>query len=416
MTISLYRLNLIAFAFMIFGASMLQRNTYLIKGSFILLVIVTIVMNRKYIYTLKDNLTIPKIFFNYLFAYSLYLFLLYVSIHINSAYNGFADQVFHSTVLNILLVILSCIVAINLNVKYLKILGLIVLSVFSIEVLYVFIVHNPSLGPRRATGFGGILQLGQDTTFILSIIIAYFIFNKLSFIKSNYLIYPLAFIFLYSLYATGSRSPILGLLVASVFIYTVVKGKIKIKYILKIIFYILIIMSILYFVNNQVRLQINSLMNPLEDVSNASKLVANIISLSMFIDNPFFGSGLGTFEGLKEVYMPSFITSSIIDTVDVPHNMFLGILGETGIFVFFVYLYVMLKPIFIYKKLFNRYRDFNFSYIFLGLMGFIIVYNIDSLFHNYYTQNFIWIIIGFGYGLIANKKLKEYRSEYSKNK
>lgn len=416
MIINLNRLNILLFSFLLLGSSMFQENTYFIKGSFVTLLLMLGILYRDKIYSLINNFSIQifKPFFHYLVAYSIFLFLLYISINVNSAYNSFSEQVFKSVSLNMFLIIVSYIVAKNLNIKYLKVLMLIILSAFLFESLFVFFTHNPSLGVRHE-GFGGILQLGQDTSFILCILISYFLYNIYTKKKVIYIFYPLLFIFLYALYATGSRSPILGLLIASIFIYCTLKERLNIKNIFKVFFTIFSLMSILYFTNNQVSMQINSVFNPINDVSNASKLVANIISLNMFIDNPFFGSGLGTFEVLKEVYMPSIITSTIMDEVGVPHNMFLGILGECGIFVFIIFLYIMIKPIYIYKALFLQIRSYKISYLFLGLMGFMIVYNIDSFFHNYYTQNFIWLVIGFSYGIFANKKIMGVNNEYSKN-
>lgn len=410
MSISLIRLNIVFFGFMIFGASMFQENTYFMKISFIALIGSLIVLFKNNILNITNSLKISKSFLIYLLAYSLYLFLLYISIFINDAYNNFSSQVWKSTYLNILIVIVSYIFAKHLTLKYFNILIIFVLIGFSIEAFFVFFTHDPAAG-LRAVGFGGTLQLGQDTSLVLSLVLSYLLYHKYYNLKYNFFVFLIGILFFYTLYATGSRSPILGLIIASIFIYFTVSKSFNIKNIATIFSYLSFILVILYFSNSQFQIQVNSVLNPLKDVSNTSKLVSNLISISMFLNSPFFGTGLGSFESLKEVYMPSIITSSIIDTVDVPHNMYLGMLGETGIFVFIIYVYVMLKPIFIYKKLFNEYRKYKFSYIFLGLMSFVIVYSVDSFFHNYYTQNLIWVIFGFGYGAMANKNFSEVKNK-----
>lgn len=416
MIISLSRLNLLIFVFMIFGASMFQENIYFIKISFTTLIVVMIVVLKNDILKIINSQIIKKPFFYYLFVYVMYLFLSYISIFVNDAYNIFSSQVWRSNYLNILILIVSYIFAKQISLKYFKILILLVLIGFSIEALFVFLTHNPSIG-LRAVGFGGTLQLGQDTSLVLSLTLSYIFYHRFYKLKYSFSVFGIAILFFYALYATGSRSPIVGLLIASIFIFFTVSKSFSIKNIIKIFFYLFLVIVILYFTNSQFQMQVNSVLNPLNDASNSSKLVASLILLKMFINNPILGTGLGTFEDLKEIYMPSVITSPIIDTLGVPHNMYLGILGEMGIFVFMFYVYIMLKPIFIYKKLFNEYRKQRFSYIFLGLMGFIIIYNVDSLFHNYYTQNFIWVIIGFGYGMLVNQDLLEVKNnEYYKNK
>lgn len=416
MIISLSRLNLLIFVFMVFGASMLQENTYFIKISFVALLVGLIVAFKNNILKIINSLKISKLFFNYLFAYVMYLFLLYISIFVNDSYNSFSSQVWKSSYLNILIIIVSYIFAKRISLKYFKILIIFVLIGFFIEALFVFLTHNPSDG-LRAVGFGGTLQLGQDTSLVLSLALSYIIYHKYYNLKYNFLVFGIGILFFYALYATGTRSSILGLMIASIFIYFTVSKSFTVKNITKVFFYLSFIIGILYYTNSQFQIQVNSILNPLDDASNSSRLVAALILLEMFINNPIWGTGLSSFDELKEIYMPSVITSPIIDTLGVPHNMYLGILGEMGIFVFMFYVYIMLKPIFIYKKLFNEYRKQRFSYIFLGLMGFIIIYNVDSLFHNYYTQNFIWVIIGFGYGMLVNQDLLEVKNnEYYKNK
>ncbi len=59
---------------MVFGASMLQENTYFMKISFVGLIMAF----KNNILKIINSLKISKLFFNYLFAYVMYLFLLYI--------------------------------------------------------------------------------------------------------------------------------------------------------------------------------------------------------------------------------------------------------------------------------------------------------------------------------------------------
>ncbi|MBN1494612.1 O-antigen ligase family protein [Candidatus Peregrinibacteria bacterium] len=145
-----------------------------------------------------------------------------------------------------------------------------------------------------------------------------------------------------------------------------------------------------------------------KDTSTSDRLEFWEGSIEMFMDNPVFGTGPGSFQYVFPAYQKTLLANS-----NSPHNLFLKLLVENGVFAmaFFVLfmLILFLRGIMVYKNFTKNERLLIFT-LAASIIG--------SLLHNMvdYNLNFVSIIlllfIFFGViGFIINKNSDKFVTE-----
>ena len=198
--------------------------------------------------------------------------------------------------------------------------------------------------------------------------IGFFLYNN----KKNKVLFSVQLFFmLFAVLLTFSRGAYVGFLVSSLFIsifyFKYFKLNLRVnKKALASIFSGLVI--VLFLLMNSVFGERLMSSFSLSDVSNTGRIQIWSISGSVFLDNPFFGVGLGN--------LPIFFdpTASVKSPINA-HNTFLDIsseLGLLGLVLFFGFLY------FVFKNL--KYRKDKFNFLRFGALWSFIWYLIHSFF------------------------------------
>jgi len=134
----------------------------------------------------------------------------------------------------------------------------------------------------------------------------------------------------------------------------------------------------------------------------------------LIFDHPLFGAGLN---GFKNLYSENYILPQYTEPLQYPHNFWLTIYSELGIFGFFIFLviyYICFKSIFNFlaeneAKISNEKEFFNFFALPLGLLGALVYIQIHGLVDVPYFKNDLacqfWILVG----LISTLRFNENR-------
>lgn len=248
--------------------------------------------------------------------------------------------------------------------------------------------------------------------FMIAIIpISFYFLQSKNTTKSKIFYYVTTIICLTALFLTYSRGAYITLLVVSILyllFYALNMANIKLLFKKIVLILLLVFISgIFMFSVNQVRKiyhpQVISFTEKVyfesdeKNVSATSRLDFWKGSLEIFADNTYFGAGPGSFEYVFPTYQKSLLGNS-----NSPHNLFLKLLSENGLFValsFFIFLLILfLQTIKIYKHiaksekillyllfagssaiLLHNMIDYNLNFvsnilllfIFLGMIGFI---------------------------------------------
>jgi len=134
----------------------------------------------------------------------------------------------------------------------------------------------------------------------------------------------------YLLFLTGSRGPLLGLIIG-VLSVVIIRLHINIKTLLSIIIVILLIIFIIgLFIPQEILGRITT-SDDAGKITAAIRLLANIEALRYFANNVVFGIGFGSFKFGGEIF----------DIILYPHNIFTEILSETGIIGFILFMYIL---------------------------------------------------------------------------
>lgn len=186
-------------------------------------------------------------------------------------------------------------------------------------------------------------------------------------LKRKIIILPFIVLNFIEMLSTGSRSGLLGILIASVIIvYCVVGQKYKIKFLVLVVIAIVILYSLLFLPSlNNLRLRINDMFVELifrtgkdESIANRLELLSN--SLEAFLRSPIFGNGrdfasLYTFDG------------------DVAHNTFIELGASYGIFVLLLYIFLFAFPLYKNRRKMNLFSFaviLSFILFFFSLSGY----------------------------------------------
>jgi O-antigen ligase len=383
-------------ALFILSASMLQEHGNIFKLTFLVLLLS--------IFTHANHILINKKVINIAFLYFLFALTLMASSYYNEFYSKVGIDIIKSQILNIPIIIVSYLLALNYDDK--KALSL-VYGVLVIELVYAVLIERQMISGRLEGFSGGILQFGHNALLALFITLE-FQFKVCSKSSINKLIRLILLLLVaLAIIGNGTRSIFLAATFVVLFssleftkstMFDLFKYKLKKLLIFRkknvyLFFFIMLVISL----SPSIAAKVISIFQPSQSSSNMSKLMAYWVCVQMFMQSPIFGVGLGSFNEYKNSVEFVNLSSSIFDTVGVPHNMYLGYLGEAGIlgftFYFLVSFYVIYQC-FLHRALVQK------SVILKVLIWFMLAYQVDSFFHNYYAQNFIIVVQGFTLGLL----------------
>ncbi len=223
--------------------------------------------------------------------------------------------------------------------------------------------------------------VGTLVTFISMLFITFTIYKDYKKIYFNFFFLTIALSSIFALYITYSRGAVLGLLTALVIWFAVIiyKNLDNKKFIIFLILLLLVVatISISFFPDNLL-----NKFSKIHDIESNWSLKTRVImwesSISMIKENPFLGIGIGNFgpDFLE------FIEKSNIEIPkreyrhDHPHNLFLFIGVEQGIFSLALFLLMYYKVYLMAFANVNRYKSITKS----SLYGLVLIGQLSSLF------------------------------------
>jgi len=175
------------------------------------------------------------------------------------------------------------------------------------------------------------------------------------------LLYIGVFTLIIAIILTGSRSTWLAIPIAVLFVWLITKGKIlRIQSgIIPGIILTLIITFLIHsnFISPYLSQRFITMIHPEETHGGSGRLDIWTVGLAMVEDNPVFGVGLSNFPVRFGDYIGKRTTwsgkSYGVHSGRDPHNIFLSIqaeLGIIGIFLFFLFIWYIVKPLIVYLK------------------------------------------------------------------
>ena len=194
----------------------------------------------------------------------------------------------------------------------------------------------------------------------VGLILVPYIFRNLKNNLLRGLLYIGVFTLIIAIILTGSRSTWLAIPIAVLFVWLITKGKIlRIQSgIIPGIILTLIITFLIHsnFISPYLSQRFITMIHPEETHGGSGRLDIWTVGLAMVEDNPVFGVGLSNFPVRFGDYIGKRTTwsgkSYGVHSGRDPHNIFLSIqaeLGIIGIFLFFLFIWYIVKPLFFYK-------------------------------------------------------------------
>lgn len=142
-----------------------------------------------------------------------------------------------------------------------------------------------------------------------------------------------------------------------------------------------------------------------EDFGYLSRIELIRGGLKLLSTDPLWGIGVGRFEIDVAPLLPRFVSEQFT----VPHNVFLGLLVELGVFGLLFYLgalWTAFRAGRVRGAAFEQPREFALR---VGLRAALVGHLIDSLFHNYFFDNHLWLLCGF---LLAVSRLERIKARH----
>lgn len=135
------------------------------------------------------------------------------------------------------------------------------------------------------------------------------------------------------------------------------------------------------------------------DISTSTRVLLWNIAYNMFADHPLTGVGGGNFRLYYDEYFPSQWDIQVDPAAVDPHNVFLGVLTGVGIVGFSLFLSAAFYTLFIaYKRFSDPYLAKESRLIAFATYIYLLMFAVDSNFHNYFDDNNIWLMLGVFYG------------------
>jgi|688.fasta_scaffold72887_1 O-antigen ligase len=283
------------------------------------------------------------------------------------------------------------------------------LQYFNGKDLFGFEPAGPVGSPYRLSGpFGDELIVGTYIGFIAIPLVSYFFFNfsKFSKIEKFYNIFFLAVCF-FSVLLAGERIAFL-IFVSSLLIIALINFGIK-----RTFFFSLIIFTVVFFfvqnnssTNNRATIFYDNIVN----FKNSDHYKLFSSAYNIWNQNKFFGVGLKNYREACNIMTIDPITKQNTLCSTHPHNTYLEILSETGLFglMFFIVFFLL---IFLYIVKNMKLINSNFKGLFYGssiiLLSYVWPIRSHGSFFSTFNASFFWFNLGIIYLLINFSKNKK---------
>jgi O-antigen ligase len=153
-------------------------------------------------------------------------------------------------------------------------------------------------------------------------------------------------------FLTGSRGPLLSIILALAFIF-LISVRLRIFYLVLItLFSVLIILAAIYFMPSHISERLLT-RDHSSQVTIQLRLAANLQALDMFWQNKIFGAGLGSFAG--------------VSPLPFPHNVFSETLAELGLIGFSIFMAILLTCVSYLVKM-SKSFDKPILYLLIALL------------------------------------------------
>jgi O-antigen ligase len=131
-------------------------------------------------------------------------------------------------------------------------------------------------------------------------------------------------------------------------------------------------------------------------------------SISMFLDNPIFGVGIGNYTYRIEDYGYSGIIA--------PHNNILGITSELGLLGFIPFVLIIIKVMYSVWSQIRNTDDKELHGLMVGLLGSFVGLHILGLSHMNYVNVGLWFFIGLALSCVKISKMQNVKKSFIKLK
>ncbi|MBF0236076.1 MAG: O-antigen ligase family protein [SAR324 cluster bacterium] len=277
-------------------------------------------------------------------------------------------------------------------------------------------------GIGRASGLNGTLTFGANML-ISSVLLIPFLFKEKR--QTIYLLKYQKFCFcilLFGVLITVTRSQWIAVSIAFLTYYLMFNQQRslfhKLLQFFPIVVLLITLIIMLYIIPGSFLLGFEyRIFSVLDDPSALSRISLSYAGLMMFLDNPIWGVGIGHFIELYWDYFPAFMNQEEVTSAMMPHNLMIALGAECGIFVVIVYysFYIWSMKNF-FKRIKNPYTSPIDKKIYQGLFLYVIAFFFDSLFHNYFTENLIWIVFALSFYPYAYPEKSSHASVITSSK
>jgi O-antigen ligase len=250
-------------------------------------------------------------------------------------------------------------------------------------------------GLRLSGPFGSRLIVGAYLSY-LTIPLIYYFFSKFKNYNFTEKIFfcLLYFLLFFTIALTGERLSFIAFLCSSTLIFFFYLTKKNFAFLLSLIFFILIA---IYYFSASFQIRVNQFYFTIIDIENSPWGILYYNAYQIFKDNFFFGVGLKNY---------SIVCDSIYKYPDAcsthPHNFYLEILTETGLFGFLIlsltfvtFLFSLSKKnnILRYNKIYKEYKGLLYGNI-LILLIYIWPIKTSGRFFTTWNGSFFWLNLG----------------------
>jgi O-antigen ligase len=283
------------------------------------------------------------------------------------------------------------------------------LQYFNGKDLFGFVPVGPVGSPHRLSGpFGDELVVGTYIAFISIPLLSYFFFNfsKFSKLQKFYNIFFLLVCF-FSVLLAGERIAFL-IFVLSLLIIALINFGIKKTFLLSLIIFIAVFSFIQNnpSTNNRATIFYDNVRN----FQNSDHFKLFSSAYNIWNQNKLFGVGLKNYREVCNVKTIDPITNQNTLCSTHPHNIYLEILSETGLFGFFFFItFFFLIFLYIIKNM--KSINSNFKGLFYGssiiLLSYVWPIRSHGSFFSTFSASFFWFNVGFIYLLVNFSKIKK---------
>ena len=319
-----------------------------------------------------------------------------ISIIISSALTGFRNfsyTIFLVTIFSF--IIYQFIANIDQNLKEL-VFSIIMVGGYLFVFYFTFVYRNQIFSLDFSSRIGNFFDNENEVAKYFVFLIVFTLHRAIRY-KKNFVLYPLIMYLFVLLIMTGSRSNLLSAILMCLFVmYFRFSKKHKVYFIISaagliVLFFLILQIPALLEFKERIYSMFNTLLGTSENISEFdfsihNRMVAMVEGIELFLARPLYGYGFGG----TRIY--SFIIME-------PHNNFVFLLGNFGIFSFLLFQTFLLFPII---KIIESHRKTEqpFNLLLAAIILYVFIFQLFLV--NYYTK-IEYFAFPFAYSVLATK-------------